>query len=339
MSGKSRNRFRIAASYFNRNAVLGAGPLEITVESTSKCNLDCPMCPRQIHTFESANMDLGLYGKIIRDSQECVELVWPYGIGEPMIHPEIFDMIRLTRSAGIHTGLSTNATLLDDSRAEITLDCGLDYIILAFDGATKETYEKYRFRATFEKTRTNILQFLKKKLERNSPIYVVLQMVLLKDNMAEIHAYKRLWSLPGVNEVRFKRDEIQIKGSAHPASPLVGRRRNPCHLLWRGPLYVRHDGVAYPCCYMYNNKPVGDLKAQSLMEVWNSEGMVNLRQAHISGDLSSYPTCQTCQAPRPNRSTFYGSLVLDSLAVRKLVPVAEKMALFYNLGVFEKDSG
>ena len=39
-----------------------------------------------------------------------------YGIGEPMIHPNIFEMIRITSEAGIRTGMSTNATLLDDRR-------------------------------------------------------------------------------------------------------------------------------------------------------------------------------------------------------------------------------
>ena len=72
-----------------------------------------------------------------------------------MIHPKIFEMIRITREAGIRTGMSTNATLLDDRRADLLLDSGLDYVILAFDGATKETYEKYRLGATFEKTREN----------------------------------------------------------------------------------------------------------------------------------------------------------------------------------------
>jgi hypothetical protein len=42
-------------------------------------------------------------------------------------------MIRITRDAGIRTGMSTNATLLDDKRADMLLDSGLDYVILAFD--------------------------------------------------------------------------------------------------------------------------------------------------------------------------------------------------------------
>ena len=336
MNTKLRNRLTIAAHYFRRKAVLSGGPIEISLESTAKCNLYCPMCPRHIYTFDNENMDLELYRKIVQDCKQYVEFIWPYGIGEPMIHPNIFEMIRLTREAGIRTGMSTNATLMDDRRADLLLDSGLDYVILAFDGATKETYEKYRVGAVFEKTRENILNFLRRKLDRKSPIYVVLQMVLLKENVHEIDAYRKLWSIPGVDEVRFKRDEVQIEGTKIADVEFKSQRRHPCHLLWRGPMYVRYDGLAYPCCYMWEQPPVGDLKKQSVMEAWNSEAMVRLREAHLKGDLSAYPVCQTCQAARPSPVAFYGSLMLNSLAVRKAVPAMEKLARFYNIGILER---
>jgi len=336
---KVRNRLNIAANYFRHKAVLSGGPIEITLESTAKCNLYCPMCPRHIYTFDNENMDFELYKKIVQDCKDYVEFAWPYGIGEPIIHPNIFEMIRVTHDAGIRTGMSTNATLLDEKRIEQLLDSGLDYLILAFDGASKETYEKYRTGATFEKTRANILALLRRKLERKAKVYVVLQMVLLKENLREIDAYKKLWSIPGVDEIRFKRDELQIDGSKIPHSELKGQRRNPCHLLWRGPLYVRYDGMAFPCCYMWEDPPVGDLKKQSVMEVWNSPAMVKLREAHLSGDLNQYPTCQKCQAARPSLTAFYGSLALNSLTVRKAVPAMEKLARFYNIGIFEKTNG
>jgi len=326
----------IAASYFRHQTILSGGPIEITIESTAKCNLKCPMCPRHVYHFDSENMDLELYRKMIADCREYVEFIWPYGIGEPMIHPGIFEMIRITREAGIRTGISTNATLLDSNRSEDLLNSGLDYLILAFDGATAQTYEKYRAGALFEKTRENILGFLERKRARASKIHVVLQMVLLRENQGEIDAYRRLWSVPGVDEIRFKRDEIRLEGSKIPGAGLTGHRNNPCYLLWRGPLYVRYDGLAYPCCYMYDEPPVGDLKHQSLMDVWNSERMVKLREAHLRGDLREYSTCRTCQAARPSRPAFYGSLALDSLTVRKAVPAMEKLARFYSLSVFER---
>ena len=118
MNKKFQNRLSIAASYFRHKAILSGGPVEISLESTAKCNLYCPMCPRAIFTFDNENMDLELYKKIIQDSKEYVEFIWPYGIGEPMIHPNIFEMIRITREAGIRTGMSTNATLMDQRRAD-----------------------------------------------------------------------------------------------------------------------------------------------------------------------------------------------------------------------------
>jgi radical SAM protein with 4Fe4S-binding SPASM domain len=333
---KIRNRINIAASYFRHQTVLSGGPIEITIESTSKCNLSCPMCPRHVYTFDNESMDLDLYRSIVEQCKGHVEFIWPYGIGEPLMHPSIFEMIRITRDAGIRTGLSTNATLLDAARADQLLDAGLDYLILAFDGATPETYEKYRLGATFDATRENILQVLERKRSRRSNVHVVLQMVLLKDNVKEVDAYRRLWSLPGVDEIRFNRDEIRLEGSRIPDGGLSGERHNPCYLLWRGPLYVRYDGLVYPCCYMYDSPPVGDLKTQTLMEVWNSNGMVKLREAHLKRDFREYSTCRTCQAARPSRAAFFGSLALNSLAVRKAVPVMERLSRFYNLGVFER---
>ena len=87
---------------------------------------------------------------------------------------------------------------------------------------------------------------------------------------------------------------------------------------------------------MWKEPPIGDLKKQSMKEIWNSERTVNLRKAHQIGDLSQYPACRTCQAARPSLMSLYGSLMLDSLTVRKAVPALEKLARFYNIGVFEK---
>jgi len=102
-------------------------------------------------------------------------------------------------------------------------------------------------------------------------------------------------------------------------------------------MYVRYDGLAYPCCFMCEEPPVGDLKKQSVMEVWNSGSMVKLREAHLKGNLTEYPFCQNCQAARPSQVAFFGSLMLNSLTVRKAVPAMEKLARFYKIGVFEKN--
>src|SRR5207247_8199389 len=135
-----------------------------------------------------------------------------------------------------------NAVMHDARHAARLLDAELDSVRLTFDGASKETDEKYRVGAVFEKTRENILNFLRKKLERKSPVYVVVQMILLKENTHEIDAYRKLWSIRGIDEIRFKRDEIQTDTTKLPGVEFRSQRRHPCHLLWRWPMYVRYDG-------------------------------------------------------------------------------------------------
>src|SRR4029078_11973334 len=101
MAGKLRNRLSIAASYFRHKTVLSGGPIEILLESTAKCNLYSPMCPRHVYSFDNENMDLDLYRKIVEDCKAYVEFIWPYVIGEPLIHPRIFGLIRVARAQGI----------------------------------------------------------------------------------------------------------------------------------------------------------------------------------------------------------------------------------------------
>ena len=338
MPSKLTNRVRIAAEYFRRKAVLEGGPLEVSLESTAKCNLYCPMCPRHVYTFDNESMDLELYKKIIRDCKDYVEFVWPYGIGEPMIHPNIFEMIRLTRDAGIRTGMSTNATMLDDKRADMLLDCGLDYAIFAFDGASKETYEKYRTGATFEKTRQNILNFLEKKQQRKSPIYVVLQMVLLKENKQEIDAYRKLWAIPGVDEIRFKRDEIQtrwLKDSRASNSRISVAIPAICS--GAGPSTYDTTAWRIRAATCGKNPPWAISRSNRLWRCGTRSGWSTYGKPTLTATSPNIPPAKPVKPLAPVQPAFYGSLAFNSLTVRKAVPAMEKLARFYKVGIFEKN--
>src|SRR5437870_5204930 len=139
-----RNRLRLLKGYVNRDTILQGGPSHIILEGTSKCNLYCPMCPRELKYFPPIDMEMDLFSKIIEEGKDHLEFVVPFGGGEPLLGKEIFNMISLCRHHGIRAWISTNATILDDRRSRELIRSGLDYIIFAFDGATKEVYEKYR---------------------------------------------------------------------------------------------------------------------------------------------------------------------------------------------------
>src|SRR5262245_35325129 len=330
------NRLGLLASYIRRRSRVPGGPLTLAIESTAKCNLFCPMCPRENIHFPPRDMELSLFKKIVDEGKDFLEFAVPYGVGEPLLNPEIFDMIAYCRQVGVPSGISTNATTLTDESSRKLIEAGLDYIIFAFDGATKATYEKYRKGADFEKVRSNILTFLRVKKEMKSKIFCIIQMVRLKENRDEIPELIRMWRIDGIDEVRIKKDEVHNTGSAIPGDHAQRPpMRHPCYLLWRGPMYIHYDGTVFPCCYIYPEEPIGNVKKSTLAEIWNSEKMVRLREAHVRGDLSEYKACQNCPAARPKLPVTLGSFLVNTHTVRKVIPFFERMAQIRNISVFE----
>ena len=335
ISSKRRNRFALLKAYVQRQPVVPGGPLSLTIESTTKCNLFCPMCLRERIHVPPRDMEPALFRKIIDESADHLEFAVPYGLGEPLMNPEIFNFIAYCRRKFIPTCLSTNATILSEEYGRRLIDSGLNYLIFAFDGASRETYEMYRKGASFEKVRDNIFKFLRLKDSTRSDIFCAVQMVALKENLKEARDLIRMWRREGVS-VRIKKDEILNEGSAIPGASLNRpAMRHQCIHLWRGPMYITCDGTVYPCCYIFPGEAIGNAKKNTLKEIWNSEKMVRLREAHLRGDLSNYPPCLRCPAARPTLPFALGSFLFNAHTVWKMIPFFERMAQLRSLSVFE----
>ena len=325
---------KLLAGYMAGRSDVSAYPMTLIIENTGKCNLKCPMCPREFEEYPPEDFDFHLFKHLIDEVKDRSELVFPWGLGEPLLNPDIFDMVRYCSDAGLYTVVSTNATLLNEERGRRLIQAGLDNLIIAFDGTTPEVYEKYRKNARFDKVRANIETFLDLKRSLESDVFVVLQMVRLPDNSHQIDDFHEMWSIDGVDEIRIKEDEVAIPGVSLDEKIAASERRNPCYQLWQGPVHINYQGDFRPCCHMYNTEPMGNVNEASVYDLWNSEEMGRLRQAHLEGDLSAYPDCQGCHAPNPRLATIAGSFLVDTFKVRQWIPRAEKMAIFYRLPLF-----
>jgi radical SAM protein with 4Fe4S-binding SPASM domain len=245
------------------------------------------------------------------------------GLGEPLMDRKIFDRIEYCASHRISTLLSTNGTLLDAKAAARLLASRLDHITLSFDGASKETYEYYRRGARFQKVRDNFAHFARIKYARKAKLQVVVQIVRMERNIPEVKEFRRFWrGVDGVDLVRVKEDETNLM------KPAGGRRNSkarPCHYLWRGAMYVKHDGRVYPCCQSYalGGAPVGDLNVEDLPEIFNSGEMQQLRKMHSEGRAAEIDMCARCGAAVPHPLFIAGSLLLHAKYVRRLLPVVE----------------
>src|SRR3954454_1396820 len=130
------NRARLLRDYLLRRTRLGGLPVEYIVETTAKCNLYCPMCPRETHKQPKEDMSDDIFERLVRESGSSAEHMMLIGLGEPFMDRKIFDRIEYCEQHRISTLLSTNGTFLDEKMSERLLATPLQHITLSFDGAT-----------------------------------------------------------------------------------------------------------------------------------------------------------------------------------------------------------
>jgi radical SAM protein with 4Fe4S-binding SPASM domain len=326
------NRAQLLWGYLRGKAKLSGLPVEYIVETTAKCNLYCPMCPRETHKQPKEDMNDEIFQNLVTGAGQSAEHMMLIGLGEPLLDPKIFDRVEYCAKHNISTLLSTNGTLLDEDAAKKLLATSLEHVTLSFDGSTKESFEFYRKGARFERVRDNFLRFARLKHERKSGVQIVVQMVRMERNWDEVDDFVRFWSaVPGVDQVRVKADETNLMrpDRGHNAEDWT----HPCHYLWRGPMYVKHNGDVYPCCqsYMLDMEPVGNVGRQPLEEIWNGEPMQNLRRLHTSKRAGEIDACARCCTTIPHPALVAGSLLLHGKTVRTLLPVVERLAYFSKL--------
>jgi radical SAM protein with 4Fe4S-binding SPASM domain len=321
------NRAKLLWGYLTRQVKLRALPVEYIVETTAKCNLYCPMCPRETHKQPKADMADDVFESLVRQAGSTAEHMMLIGLGEPFMDPKIFDRIEFCHRHSVSTLLSTNGTFLDEKVSTRVLNSPLEQITLSFDGASKESFEFYRKGARFEKVRDNFVRFARMKKERGSQLQIVVQMVRMERNADEVDEFVRFWrSVPGVDQIRIKEDETNlIRPEARHED---GAWSRPCHYLWRGPVYVKQNGEVYPCCqsYMLDGAPLGNVREGRLKDLWNSEAMQDLRRAHVEGRAGEVDMCARCCAAIPHPALVAGSLLLNGKTVRRLLPLVERVA-------------
>ncbi len=326
------NRAKLLWGYLRRRAALRGLPVEYIVETTAKCNLYCPMCPRETHKQPKEDMEAAIFDRLVQETGRTAEHMMLIGLGEPLLDPKIFDRIEYCARHGISTLLSTNGTLLDEAAADRILRSSLEHITLSFDGAAKESFEFYRKGARFEKVRDNFVRFCRMKKERGARVEIVMQMVRMERNAGEAREFSRFWrAVPGVDQVRIKEDETNLMRPAAGHNPADWK--HPCHYLWRGPIYVKHNGDVYPCCqsYMLDGKALGTLESQSIDEIWNSDEMQRMRKLHAVGRGGEIDVCSRCCTTIPNPLLVAGSLIFHGRTVRRAVPLVERLAYFSRL--------
>lgn len=122
-------------------------PHIIHVGVTTACNLRCPVCPTGTRALGRAagHLDYDYYARMVDELRGALMFVLLWDWGEPLLHPRLADMVAHAKQSDIKTVIATNGTAGNSlEKIERLVAAQPDSIIVCVDGATQETYAKYR---------------------------------------------------------------------------------------------------------------------------------------------------------------------------------------------------
>jgi radical SAM protein with 4Fe4S-binding SPASM domain len=275
----------------------------VEIESFDGCNLNCVMCPLGKDIYEGGGaIPQKLFKKIVGELApyaDWIKLVCLSRNGEPLLNRNVASMVKQLKDIGIkRVNFSTNATALTEKRSYELIKSGLDEIRFSIDGFTKETFEKVRKGGKYEKILNNCLRFIKIRDEigKGKP-QVQIRFVEQKANTHELESWKNFW----LSKVQLT-DVVASKKMHSWGNELKsyeGRIDQNVAMPCISPfstLEILYDGTVPLCGCDYKPTVVlGNVKNNSLKEIWNNEKFKQMRDLHSSGNRNKISICVGCK--------------------------------------------
>lgn len=179
--------------------VLKSKPRELMIILTSRCNLNCIMCPREDH-------DYALPYEVF----EKISYLYPYlelinwGGGE-VFQIDYFKKLfrRASSYPQIRQSITTNGLLIDEEWAELLVKNNV-HLTYSIDGLTREIYEYVRKGARFDQVIENIEAINKKRRRHNSQIELMINVVVMKSNYRQLHLFPEFCRRYNFQHLRFE---------------------------------------------------------------------------------------------------------------------------------------
>ncbi|HET9833859.1 MAG TPA: radical SAM protein [Vicinamibacterales bacterium] len=138
-----------SAREFLRGLLDTAHPLLVQIIPIRRCNIDCGYCNE--YDKVSPPIATEVMKRRIDKLAELGTSVVAFSGGEPMLHPDLNDLIAHIRSHGMMAGLITNGYFLVPKRIEELNEAGLDFLQISIDNVEPDEVSKKSLRVLDKK--------------------------------------------------------------------------------------------------------------------------------------------------------------------------------------------
>jgi radical SAM protein with 4Fe4S-binding SPASM domain len=311
---KRLNLFLAGVNLLYRNPKPWNWPLHMQIELTNYCNLRCPVCPAGLGMLrrKPQAIDPVIIERLIKEVGPYLLTLSLWGWGEPLLHPELADILRITQNAGINTFLSTNGQNLNDDKVlQALIDFPPTCLIVCLDGLTDETNSRFRVGAKLEPALYGVHELARMKREKGKEFPILhLRHIVMKhnehelselENFARAHYFdiltiRTLSIIDGPDNQHniMKPDDKRFRAYEYSNDKRVIRDDFICQAAFITPT-VYADGTVVSCCQDYNaQQPYGNIAdGTSFADIWWSKQAAKIRKTIIE-NLESFSFCRNC---------------------------------------------
>ena len=286
----------------NEHKIQTSYPTTVVLELVNRCDLECVMCYQGFRNDAiKYTVDDVMLDKIFDDFKKNKLSALMLTASEPLLYKNFDKVLERAKEAEImDIFIFTNGNLLNEKNSNLILNSGVTRLFVSIDAATEETYNKIRVPVSkrllnskrLEKLEENVKNFvnMKKKLNKKLPLTRV-SFVALSENSHEVDLFKKKWEKI-VDSVEIQREtSIKVYDKIENYRGKKLEKYN-CTKPW-GDMAIYSNGLVGPCCNLVGRKtPIGNIKDNSITEIWNGEKMTELRNGFKNNNPND--VCKSC---------------------------------------------
>ena len=289
-------------------------PYLIQIFPVYACNFKCEYClhslDRSLHGYISDEtfMSWELYTKVIDDikkTDERIKMLRFAAIGEPLLHPQIAEMVAYARQSDIADSIDivTNGSLLRKELSDKLISAGLSKLRISLEGLSSKEYREHTSaNVDFPEMVENIRYFYERCKGTQTTMYIKIIDYMVQSEEQQ-NEFLRLFSpithsiaiehlTPTIEEIDYAKVSHGMKTNKPQNGSVLLESR-----ICSQPFYmmqVNPDGNVVPCCSMKYPCVLGNVKEMSLQDIWQGAKYRGFQRKMLEGVGEAAAVCGKC---------------------------------------------
>ncbi|MEK9684953.1 MAG: radical SAM/SPASM domain-containing protein [Rhodospirillaceae bacterium] len=284
-------------------------PITLFVDPSDACNFKCKFCPTSDRSLMKEvgrpwkQMEWELFEKIITDLKEFpkkVEVLRMYKDGEPFINKNFVKMIKFARLEKVANRIdtTTNASLLTPQKADLLAEAGLSRINISIYGVNSQQYKDFsKTKAEFNRIVQNVKYFDSISGDCEVLVKISGDHLTADEKQLFLDTFGDHCDRIYIEHVMSCWPNFELGDLVNKDFGIYGQKIEKVDVC-PYPFYsmsVNSDGLVSVCFLDWSRKLIiGDVKIQSVKDVWQSSKMKQYQKMFLEGKIDSHTICCNC---------------------------------------------